>query len=180
MAPFAGTSATVAACATQTEVDLCAALGSGAGEGGTWSDINGTGALNGCTFDPSAVGNGTYAFQYQITGTPPCSNASATITVNVGSGADAGDDNTLTICGAETRFSLFEALDGTPDQGGAWSDLNGTGAIVEDSLLNATLLPPGGQNAFVYTIEDPGCGSVQATLLISTVDYLMGSARSPW
>lgn len=180
LAPFAGTSATIAACATQTVVDLCAALGSGAGEGGTWSDINVTGALNGCTFDPSAVGNGTYAFEYRINGDPPCPDAVATITVNVGSGADAGDDNTLTICGAETRFSLFNALDGTPDQGGNWTDLNGTGAIVEDSLLNATVLPPGGQNAFVYTIEDPGCGSVQATLLISTVDYPdPGSAPDP-
>jgi len=180
LAPFAGTSATISACATQTEVDLFAALGPGAGTDGTWTDVNATGALAGNLFDPSVVGNGTYEFRYVITATSPCINSEATITVHVGSGADAGDDNTLTICGAETRFSLFEALDGDPDPGGSWTDLNGTGAIVEDSLLNATAIPPGGQNAFVYTIEDPGCGAVQATLLISTVDYPdPGSAPAP-
>lgn len=171
VAPFTGADVTISACATQTAVDLFAALATGAGTGGVWTDLDNTGALIGNIFNPSLVGNGTYHFQYAIAAIAPCINAVSIVTVNVGSGANAGDDNTLTICGAETAFSLFDALDGDPDAGGTWTDGSGTGALLSGGLLNASLLPVGGQSAFVYTIEDPGCGNVHATVFITTVDF---------
>lgn len=49
----------------------------------------------------------------------PCSNAFSIITVVVGSGSSAGEDSTLTICGAAMEYVLFDALGGGPDAGGA-------------------------------------------------------------
>lgn len=171
IAPNAGASATVEACATQTEVDLFEALGSGAQTGGVWTDLDLSNALTGDVFNPSVAGNGTFEFEYAVVAQAPCPNAVSIITVEVGSGANAGENDTLTICGAFTDFSLFDALGGDPDEGGTWTDPAGTGALLPSGLLNATLLPPDGQSGFVYTIVDPGCGTVQATVLITTVDY---------
>ncbi|MBL7950376.1 MAG: gliding motility-associated C-terminal domain-containing protein [Flavobacteriales bacterium] len=171
-APNAGADATVEACATQNAVDLFAALGAGAQTGGVWTDIGVSGALTGDVFNPSVAGNGSWQFQYAILATAPCSNAFSIVTVNVGSGASAGVDNSVTICGAETDYLLLGALAGDPDAGGTWTDPAGTGALLPgDTTINASLLPVGGQSAFVYTVEDAGCGNVQATVLISTVDY---------
>lgn len=170
-APNAGEDATVSACVSQDSLNLFAALGAGAQTGGTWTDLDASGALTGDVFDPSAAGNGTYDFQYAILATAPCSNAFSIITVNVGSGSSAGLDNSITICGAATDYPLIEGLGGEPDAGGTWTDLAGTGALAPNGTLNASLLPFGGQSAFVYAIEDVGCGNVQATVLVTTVAY---------
>jgi gliding motility-associated-like protein len=117
------------------------------------------------------AGNGTWAFQYAITATAPCVNAVSVITVEVGAGANAGSDSALTICGSYTAFDLFQALGGDPDTGGEWTAMAGAPGLLPGGLLDATLLPVGGQNAFVYTIQDPGCGTVQSTVLVTTVEY---------
>lgn len=178
IAPNAGTSTTISACATQTDVNLFQALGSPE-TGGVWTDLDLSGALNGDIFDATVNGPGTYRFQYVINATAPCVTAVSVVTVVVGSGADAGLDNTLTICGAIQDFQLFTALDGTPDTGGTWTDLAGTGAMVADGILDATLLPTSGQSAFVYSIVDPGCGTVQATVLITASEYPDPGAAGP-
>jgi len=170
-APDAGSDSTLFACVSQTEVDVFAALGPSAETGGTWTDLDASGALTGNVFDPSEAGNGTFDLQYAIIASSPCSNAFSIITVVVGSGSSAGEDSTLTICGAATEYVLFDALGGGPDAGGTWTDLAGTGALLPNGLLDASLLPVGGQAAFTYTVEDAGCGNVQATVLITTVDY---------
>lgn len=170
-APNAGSDATVQACISQTDVNLFTALGAGAQTGGTWTDLDASGALTGDVFNPSIAGNGTFDFQYALIAASPCSNAFSIITVNVGSGANAGADNAVTICGALTNYPLIEGLAGEPDNGGTWTDLAGTGALSPDGTLNASMLPFGGQSAFTYTVEDVGCGNVQATLLVTTVAY---------
>lgn len=179
LAPNAGSDATVEACVSQTSVDLFEALGPGAQTGGVWTDLDASGALDGDTFNPSQAGNGTFRFDYAIVVGAPCSNAVSRITVQVGSGASAGGDSTLTICGAFTDYPLVEALSGEPDPGGEWTDAAGTGALLPNGILNASLLPFGGQTAFTYTVEDPGCGNVQATVLITTVDYPDPGTASP-
>lgn len=171
-APNTGSDNVVAACTSQDSVNLFAALGPGAQTGGVWTDYDVSGALTGDVFDPSAAGNGTYRFEYAIIASAPCSNSFSMITVNVGSGASAGIDNSITLCGAVTSYPLIQGLGGAPDPGGTWTDLAGTGALLPgDSLLNANLLPFGGQSAFTYTIADASCGNVQATLLVTTVAY---------
>lgn len=167
----AGQNTTEQACQTQTEVDLFAALGPNAQSGGTWTDNNGSGALTGSTFNPSIAGNGNWGFTYTVTGISPCTTSTASIIVEVGVGSSAGADSSVTVCGNITSFDLFGALGGSPQTGGTWDDPTGTGALGAGGILNVSALPIGGASPFVYSITDPGCGLVTATVLITAAPY---------
>ncbi len=174
-----GQSTSVQACSSQTEVDLFVQLGVEAQTGGFWTDLNNSQALEDSLFDPSVAGNGVWNFRYTIPASLPCPLVFATVTVNVGSGSSAGGDSILTICGALVNYPLIDALTGDPDLGGTWTDVAGSGALLPDGILDASLLPVGGQSAFVYTVADAGCGNVQATVLITTTDYPDPGVGSP-
>lgn len=165
VAPDPGTGGTVQACVSQTGLDLFPLLGD-AEEGGTWSDLDETGALEGSVFDPSLVGEGTFGFTYTLPGNGACTSQSATLQVEVSIGADAGQDSTLTVCGATTAFPLFSALAGTPDPGGTWIDPMGTGALNGDQL-DVTMLTEGDIVQYIHVVQDPGCGDVFATVTIT-------------
>ncbi|MBK6344017.1 MAG: gliding motility-associated C-terminal domain-containing protein [Flavobacteriales bacterium] len=167
----AGTSDTLQACLTQTDIDLFAALGAGAQTGGLWNDVNGSGALIGSSFDPSVAGNGSWPFTYTVAGISPCTTSVATITVEVGVGGAAGGDSIVTVCGNLTAFDLFTALSGSPQTGGAWTDGFGTGALGPNGILNPSMLPTGGQFPFTYTINDPNCGLVTAVVRVTAAPY---------
>jgi gliding motility-associated-like protein len=166
-----GQNATLSACVSQTEVDLFAALGTNVTAGGTWTDVGGSGALTGNVFDPSVAGNGSWVFNYGFPANGPCAAVSAQVTVNVGSGSTAGSDNSVTVCGADCSFPLFDALGGTPDGGGSWTDQLGTGALLAGGLLNTCALPAGTVAPFTYTIVDAQCGNVQATVLVTVSPF---------
>jgi len=166
-----GQSTTLQACVSQTEVDLFAALGTNVTEGGTWTDVGGSGALTGNLFDPSVAGNGTWVVTYAFAANGPCAAVSAQVTVNVGSGSSAGTDNSATVCGADCSFPLITALGGSPDAGGTWIDQLGTGALMADGMLNTCMLPAGTVAPFTYSIVDAQCGNVQATVLITVAPY---------
>lgn len=166
-----GQGGSLAACLGQTAVDLFQTLGPLAQAGGTWSDVGGSGALVGNVFNPAVAGVGVWTFTYGFAANGPCAALSTTVTVNVVTGPNAGTDNTVTVCGANAAVNLFQLLGGTPDQGGTWTDQLGTGALLPNGLLNATLLPEGTTAPFSYTVSDPSCGSVSATVLVSVAPY---------
>jgi gliding motility-associated-like protein len=172
----AGQSTVVQACATQTSIDLLAALGPNAQAGGTWTDNSGSGALTGSIFNPSVAGNGNWGFTYTVTGLAPCLSSSANVTVQVGVGGSAGTDSSLSVCGNTTAFELFGALGGTPATGGTWSDPTGTGALGANGILNVSLLPIGGSSPYVYTINDPGCGPVSAVVQVTAAPFPVAGA----
>ncbi|HRH36729.1 MAG TPA: gliding motility-associated C-terminal domain-containing protein [Flavobacteriales bacterium] len=167
----AGASSTVEACLTQTAVDLFAALGPNAQPGGTWTDQNSSNALVDSTFNPSVAGIGSWPFVYTILGTGPCQTVSATITVNVGTGSSAGADSSVTVCGSITDLILFDQLGGNPTPGGAWLDLNGSGALGPNGIANVSVLPIGGSTPFGYTVLDAGCGAVSAIVHVTATAY---------
>ncbi|MEO8589149.1 MAG: T9SS type B sorting domain-containing protein, partial [Flavobacteriales bacterium] len=113
--PDAGSDAILNLCVSGDPVDIFLSLG-GADIGGSWSAPGG-GPFNG-TFTPGTNASGDYT--YTVTGTPPCPSASAVITVNQLSNADAGGDGGLTLCSSNTPVELFNELQGTPDPGGIW------------------------------------------------------------
>ena len=76
----------------------------------------------------------------------------------------------MTVCGAACAFDLFEALGGAPTAGGTWTDQIGTGALT-GGILNACQLPAGSIAPFVYTVSDPNCGDVLATVLVTISDF---------
>ena len=170
IAADAGNGLTINACVTETCVDLFASLGGAPDTTGTWEDLDGTSALFGDCFNATLVLPGTYQFQYMVTGSGPCADDSTTVTVNVGVGASAGGDSSVTVCGSDTAYVLFDALTGSPAPGGVWTDINGSGALLPDGILNVSDLPIGGATPFVYTI-DVGCGEVSATVLVTASPF---------
>lgn len=167
----AGTNATVQACVTQDAVDLFAALGPNAQVGGTWTDQGNSQALSGNIFNPSMAGNGSWPFLYTVLGNGPCPTVSATVTVQVGAGSSAGNDTTITVCGSITDLNLFAQLGGSPTSGGTWTDINGTGALLPNGVLNVSALPIGGSQPYGYTVVDPGCGDVSSVIQVIAAAY---------
>ncbi len=106
--PNAGANGTLSVCqgTTPSEEDLFNALGGAPQTGGTWS-------------------NSGLVYTYTVTATAPCTeNATATINVTEVASADAGTNGTLSVCEGATpsETDLFEALGGTPQTGGVWSN----------------------------------------------------------
>lgn len=169
-AAYAGEDSTLASCSSTPSVDLFLALGAGAAAGGTWTDVNGTGALSGSVLSPILLPSGTYTFIYTVSGTGPCPGDDATITVEISAGGFPGIGGTDTLCGGLTAYNMFSSLSGGADANGVWADLLGTGAL-DFFFLNASLLPVGGVFPFTYTVTSPGCGDATATVFITTTPY---------
>jgi gliding motility-associated-like protein len=165
-----GQGATLQACIGQSQVDLFAALGPTADDGGVWTDLGGSGALAGSIFNPNAAGNGNWSFSYGFPANGPCPAVSSVVTVSVGSGLSAGMDSQVAVCGIDCSFELISGLGGTPTAGGVWTDQLGTGAL-DGGILNACQLPAGSSAPFIYTVTDPVCGVLQATLVVTISDY---------
>lgn len=168
-APQPGQNASLNVCPTDTAVNLFAALGPTADSTGVWTDSNNM-AFTDSIFDATQSTIGTYVFTYTVAGNSPCNDLTATVTVNVGAGLNAGIGGNDTICGARTAYDLFGSLDGSPDPGGIWSQTTGTGAI-NGALLNATMLVPGSAYSLVYTLNDIACGQVESVVQLFIAPY---------
>ncbi len=140
-APNAGTNATVSLCSSSPPSALITAL-AGADPGGTWTGPTGL-AFNG-VFDPATGIPGVHT--YTVTGLAPCTNASATVTVDLAAAPDAGTAGNITLCNTGVVADLFNALGGTPDLGGAWTAPDGTPS--SGSIDPATADP----GSYTYTI----------------------------
>lgn len=173
-APNAGVDSLVNVCSTDTAADLFAALGATAQSGGVWQDVSGVGtAFQNGVLDASVLVVGNYVFNYLLPGDGPCPGDQATVTVAIGAGPDPGIGGADTLCGGDAAYVLFNSLGGTPSLGGVWSDLLGTGALIDPAggVLDATLLPPGGPYQFGYTVFDAACGDASSLLAIVVANY---------
>ncbi|MDN5202572.1 gliding motility-associated C-terminal domain-containing protein [Fulvivirgaceae bacterium BMA10] len=171
--PNAGTNSTVTVCLTDTNFDLLAALGGTPDAGGTWTDVNGIGGLTGNILDltaSTAVDGNSYDFTYTVSGTAPCTDQSATVTINVTTSFDAGADNTVDACIVDNNFDLFAALGGTPDAGGAWTDNDGIGGLTGNILdVAASTATAGNSYTFTYTLAGGGCPTVSSVLTVNII-----------
>jgi hypothetical protein len=79
--PNAGTNGAVTICSSGSPVDLFASLGGTPQSTGTWSGPSVLGGGNLGTFSPLINTAGVYT--YTVVGTPPCPNATATVTVTL-------------------------------------------------------------------------------------------------
>ncbi|MEL6866695.1 MAG: hypothetical protein AAFP19_19880, partial [Bacteroidota bacterium] len=147
-APEAGADNSVSVC-EGSQLNLLNSL-IGADAGGSFSDDDNTGALNGNTFNTLGLSGNTYQFTYTVSGSSPCPDDQAVIEVSVVNAVSAGNDNSLIACIGET-INLFNLLDGA-DAGGSFSDDDNTGALAGGLLGTGGL--SAGQYNFTYTIGD--------------------------
>jgi len=158
--PNAGSNATLNVCSSSAQTALLPLLG-GAAPGGTWTGPTGT-PFNG-TLDPGVNVSGNYT--YLLTGTAPCPNASATVSVNITPAPSAGGDAAATFCSSSAPVDLFSLLTGSPDAGGSWTSPGGL--PIGGSFDPGTDVP----GTYTYTVASlvPPC-SDQATVQITVID----------
>ena len=153
--PDAGDDGTLQICDNGPAVALINSLGGSPASGGAWTGP--AGAHDG-SFDPATDPAGDYT--YTVTGTLPCSNASATVEVVI-SVPNAGTNANLTVCTGQPSFSLFDALGGNPDTAGSWAGPSGPHGPDFDPGSD-----PGG--VYTYTVTDGSC-LASATVNITSV-----------
>ncbi|MGJ8684239.1 MAG: gliding motility-associated C-terminal domain-containing protein [Nonlabens sp.] len=155
LTPNTGVAVPLTVCSDLTMVDLFTALDGTQDAGGTWLDTDGTGALTGSTFDATAVADGTYNFEYTITASAPCVDASTIVTVIVQSPVSAGTDAAINLCSDNGTIDLFTLL-GTADAGGTWSPTLNSTTGVFDPLVDMA-------GSYSYTVMND-CNTSTATV----------------
>ncbi|RZJ67416.1 MAG: gliding motility-associated C-terminal domain-containing protein [Flavobacterium sp.] len=160
--PNAGADGTLNACVTVTSLDLTTGL-DGTQGAGTFTDDNGSGALSGTIFNPSAAGPGTYQFTYTVSGgASPCTTDTSVVTVTVDPLPNAGTFSGIQIiCPSFGTFDLNNLLD-NEQSGGVWTDQNGITVV---NPLDVTTINSG-TYSFTYTIAN-SCGTDAETVQLT-------------
>jgi mucin-2 len=155
-APLAGQSGSVAFCANGTPQNLFNSLGGTPQAGGIWSPAlaSGTGVFN-----PLVDAAGTYT--YTVSGTLPCPNVSASVTVSIIPPPNAGNDASVTVCSNATPQNLFTSLGGSAQAGGTWSPALASGTGVFNPLVDLA-------GTYTYTVTGVSpCGADTAAVTVS-------------
>ncbi|MFZ1693351.1 MAG: gliding motility-associated C-terminal domain-containing protein, partial [Flavobacteriales bacterium] len=156
----AGDDGNLVLCTSGPLVGLFAALGGSPQPGGIWTDPNGI--ATGGSFNPATGLPGVYT--YTVSGTAPCIDDAAIVTVAVVTAGNAGAGAALTFCPGDDAVDLVTALGGNPDANGQWTDPDGT--PIPSIFDPAT----GASGLYTYTITPPNpCPQVSASVSISVV-----------
>ncbi|WP_299124147.1 gliding motility-associated C-terminal domain-containing protein [uncultured Winogradskyella sp.] len=156
LGPDAGTNGTAELCSIDDSIDLFNSLGGTPDIGGIWSPAlaSGTGEFN-----PSIDNAGIYT--YTVSGTAPCNDVSATVTISVTQFLDAGEDGTIEICDSDGTIDLFNSLGGNPDTGGIWTPALNSGTGVFDPLVDT-------QSVYTYSFTgNTPCPDTSSTVTIT-------------
>lgn len=157
----AGTDGNLNLCSGGDAVLLITLLGGSPDSGGTWTGPSGPADP---VFTPGVDIPGDYT--YTVPSAAPCTTSTALVTLGVTDQADAGEDGEITLCSApQQAFTLFGALEGTPDLGGVWSGPNG--------LPHGPDFSPGTDEPGMYTYTIAAiapCVSVSSVVEVLVVD----------
>ena len=158
--PNAGLDGAVNVCSDANGFNLISQLNGTPGLGGTWYDSTGA-VVTSQFFDPDPATTGENEFIYVVTGTAPCVNDTARLTIFESKEADAGITTTVEHCPTNGALDLFNELGGDPDATGTWS--NG---------FNGTYVPGiNVEGPYTYTVTGvPPCASANATVTVVEVD----------
>jgi gliding motility-associated-like protein len=161
--PDPGTPGSATLCSTASPFDLFTSLQGTPDSTGSWTDPGGIPC--GSIFTPATSTPGNYL--YSVMGVAPCPDSSTVVTVVVNDPPEAGGDGQVLACDTLEALDLFDVLVGSPDAGGAWIDLDGTGQM-SGGLLNTTGLAAGGYH-FLYTVSAAGCPDDEAAVEVDVV-----------
>lgn len=163
-APDAGLDGAITLCSNAGPMVMTDALGGTPDAGGSWTGPNTTNGL----FDPATMIAGTYT--YLVAGTPPCDNASTTLTIAVQQAPNAGVGGTLELCEGVAPVNLIDSLVGSPAPNGEWTGPDGQpfGGVFTSGQ--------DAEGAYTYTVQGAGvCADVSAVLLVNVMDLQLTS-----
>ncbi|HPF90227.1 MAG TPA: hypothetical protein PLL57_06185 [Flavobacteriales bacterium] len=159
-APNAGMDGFMTLCSNGPAFALYTALGGSPQLGGTWSDLNATGALVSGVLQLGMLTGGTYIFNYTMN-EAGCTDV-ATVTVVLNAAPNAGTNALIAVCSTDPPFNLYQELGGTPTPGGTWQAPT---AITMSGFFDPAVDPPG---LYTYSVVgDPPCMSTTSTLMIT-------------
>ncbi|MBL0044986.1 MAG: gliding motility-associated C-terminal domain-containing protein [Flavobacteriales bacterium] len=156
--PPSGVDAATSACETGPTLNLFTLFNGQLPVGGTWTDPNGNPTSD--QFDPDQDQAGTYT--YTLPASAPCVVGLNTVTLAVDDAPFAGGDGFLSLCSSGANNDLFDALEGSPDVGGNWTDpLNASvNAVVDPSFAQG--------GSYTYTVPANGlCPGDDASVSLS-------------
>lgn len=134
-------------------------------------DLTGIFFYQGGTNPPVWTVPGTYALEYVVYATTPCTNDTADFLFTVNAAADAGISTSVTLCQNAAPAPLIGFLSGTPQSGGTWTGPTG-GDVPE--VFNPASGPAG---LYTYTVSGtPPCADDQAFVAI-VIDPCAGVAE---
>lgn len=169
--PNAGNDNAINVCNDNTVYDIQALLGAH-DPGGNWTDLNGSGVdinVGSTSTNFLGVTPAVYNFSYTVTGTSPCPDDMAIITVSVNNAPFGGVSTTEFICNPTGTYD-FNSLLSNPDIGGFWSELTGSGlAIGNGSMVDLSTLTP---DTYIFNYQIPmggGCQSTSEDLTITII-----------
>ncbi|MFT4600413.1 MAG: hypothetical protein ACI857_000587, partial [Arenicella sp.] len=159
--PVAGTNGILDICTNDVATDLFNELGGTPDAGGAWTGPSTLTNGDQGTFDPSTMSGGDYT--YTVTGTAPCANVIAIVTVNLTTGPNSGTNGSISFCPIDPLTDLFDELGGGPSSGGIWSGpevlANGDqGTFDPTSQFGGT---------FTYTVSLLGCPDASSNVIVN-------------
>ncbi len=168
-APVAGSNAVIEVCTSEPPFNMRLSLGGGgvAQDGGTWVGPQGP---HGPIFDPEVDPPGNYV--YTVLGVAPCVDASATLAIAVFEEVNAGQNNTVAACVAQTELDLFEALGPLAQPGGTWTDVSSSNAITGDVFDPSEA----GLGQWIFRYNIPSNGPCAGASSLVTVNVGLGSS----
>jgi gliding motility-associated-like protein len=163
--PNPGNDSIASVCVLGPPTDLLNYLSPDAELGGVWAPHP---ALSGSLFNQNMAGLGSYTLYYVVPSNAFCEADSAAIQLSVTSGPSAGIDANISECTSSEAIDLFNQIVGSPDPGGIWNDLSGSGAL-SGGILDASQ-SGSGEFIFEYIIEWAGCNPDTSFLTVEIVD----------
>ena len=187
---YPGLTTTYLICASYAPFPLIEFLSGDPDTGGDWFDPTVT-PMDGM-FDPATMDSGL--FTYRIDTVPGCPAVFSTLFVVENQEADPGLPSDILVCEGGPTFDLAAQIEGTPELGGTWEDVNGDPvsntfdpAVMAAGLYTYTVqgvTPCPDASVDVEVLYTPGLdagldGVVAACTLDGTLDLLAELGGSP-
>ncbi len=168
-APDAGTDSSFAVCIGSGNLILRPFI-TGNPFGGTWVDLDNSGALNSTGVWRANVATvGTFRIAYILSGVV-CDPDTAILTIMSDSAVSAGMAVSDTVCDDEAMVDLSTFLDASASAGGTWTELTSTGALTAN-IFDATSVTTNSSYDFQYKVMS-ACGddSIVVSLYVNDCD----------
>ncbi|NND93284.1 MAG: hypothetical protein HKN45_00345 [Flavobacteriales bacterium] len=167
-APSSGSDSLFTTCLESEPFSLLELFGPEADQGGTLTDIDGSGAFDGIDFNPSDAGEGLFEFSYSVEGTAPCVASESFVTIEVIIGLNAGTDIELNYCQSSPIIDLITLLENGADLDGDWLDTDASGGLT-GSLFNPNIVEVG-EYTITYLLGAEGICPADSTIFTISVN----------